>query len=49
MKGIGQTDAILEGEQADFAVEALGKELKTEWIVEALQATGRDSIRLLTP
>lgn len=46
MKGIGQNGGGLEDTQADFAVEALGKELRTEWIVEALQATGRDSIRL---
>lgn len=45
MKSIGQNGATLEAERTDFAVEALGKELRAEWIEEALQATGRDSIR----
>lgn len=45
MKRIGQNVSMLEVEPSEFAVEALGKELRAEWIEEALRVTGRNSIR----
>ncbi|HEY3323689.1 MAG TPA: IS4 family transposase [Planctomycetota bacterium] len=45
MGRIGRFDAGLESECRDFVVEALAKELRSEWVKEALRATGRESIR----
>jgi hypothetical protein len=41
---IGRFDAEIEGKQ-DFVVEALSKQLKLEWIREALSQSGRESRR----
>lgn len=45
MSKIGQLRVTLESEWGDFVVEALAKELRIEWVREALRATGTESIR----
>ena len=45
MKGIGKEWAQLESQEGDFVVEALAKELRSEWISEALQKADRKGKR----
>lgn len=45
MANIGQALGGLKGRRQDFAVEALSQVLRPAWVVEALEATGRDSKR----
>ncbi len=43
---IGDEESGLEMRGASFTVESLAKELRQEWVEDALRATGRESIRV---
>ena len=45
MGSIGDVGRGLEGRGASFTVESLAKELRQDWVEEALRATGRESLR----
>ena len=45
MCAIGSAASGLERRGASFTVESLAKELRQEWVEEALRETGRESVR----
>ena len=46
MCAIGDAASGLEKRSASFTVESLAKELRQEWVEDALRTTGRESVRV---